>query len=218
MKEQLLTAYQKRHADFKTVRAAYPDEDMAGPFLMSPNEKYATQPNRLLIIGQETYGWDYHVDDLTKQMEVYEKFNVGEEYYASPFWNVTRKVEKALGNEPYSCAWTNISKYDLDGGRAYGEYETTISTLDDVLLEEIKILKPNVCLFFTGPSFDNRIERLFDGVNFSSVADFNQRQLCRLEHADLPALTFRTYHPNYLRRSGQEADFIDFVVGLGLVK
>ncbi len=214
MKNQLFTAYQQRHADFKTVRATYPNEDMAGPFLMSPNEKYVNQPNPLLIVGQETYGWDYFVDDLTKQMEVYENFNVGEKYYASPFWNVTRKVEQALGNELYSCVWTNISKYDLDGGRAYGEFEATISTLDNVLIDEVKILKPRVCMFFTGPSFDSRIRKIFEGVQFLTVEDFNPRQLCQLKHADLPTLTFRSYHPNYLRRSGQEKDFIDFVASL----
>jgi hypothetical protein len=214
MKDILLTAYSQRHTDFKTVRATYPDDDLAGPFLMSPNDKYAKQLNPLLIIGQETYGWSYHVDDLVKQMEVYEKFNVGEDYYASPFWNVTRKVEKALGNEAHSCAWTNFSKYDLDGGRAYGDYETTISTLDNVLVDEIRILQPKVCIFFTGPSFDNRIRNVFDGVSFEQVTDFDLRQLCQLKHADLPILTFKTYHPNYLRRSGQETDFIKFITDL----
>lgn len=93
MKELLLKAYQNWHADFKSVKAKFIEEDMAGPFLMSPNEKYAQQPFPLLVIGQETNGWGYHVDDLNKQMEVYEEFNVGIDYYASPFWNVTRKVE-----------------------------------------------------------------------------------------------------------------------------
>lgn len=214
MKDKLLVAYSQRHMDFKTVRDKYPDEDLAGPFLMSPNDTYAKQPNPLLIIGQETFGWDYNVDDLSKQMEVYEKFNVGENYHASPFWNVTRKVEKALGNEAHSCAWTNISKYDLDGGRAYGEYETTISTLDNVLVDEIRILQPKVCIFFTGPSFDNRIRNIFDSVTFESVVGFGLHQLCQLKHADLPVLTFRTYHPNYLRRSGKEKDFINFITDL----
>ena len=214
MKNQLFSVYQQRQADFKNVRATYPDEDMAGPFLMSPNEKYAVQANPLLIIGQETYGWEYHVEDLLKQMEAYETFNLGADYYNSPFWNVTRKVEQALGNEPYSCAWTNISKYDLNGGRAYGTFETTIATLDNVLIDEIDILKPKVCIFFTSPSFDNRIQGIFDELEFLPVADFGTRQLCQLKHDKLPVLTFRTYHPKYLRLSGQEASFINFITGL----
>jgi len=214
MKEQLLKAYKYRQADFKTVKTKFADEDMAGPFLMSPNDKYALQPYPLLIVGQETNGWGYDVEDLNKQMKVYEYFNVGNDYYASPFWNVTRKVEKALGNEPHTCAWTNISKFDLDGGRSYGEYETAIATLDNLLAIEINIIKPKVCLFFSGPSFDGRIKNIFPDIEFVAVAGHTSRQLSQLKHPDLPVLTFRSYHPNYLRRSGLESEFINFITGL----
>ena len=214
MKEQLLKAYQGRQAEFKSVRAKFSDDDMAGPLLMSPNDKFANQPNPLLIIGQETYGWDYNVDDLVMQMDVYENFNVGKDYFASPFWNVTRKVEMALGNEPYSCAWTNISKFDIDGGRAFGEHQIAIATLDNLLLEEIHILKPKVCIFFTGPSFDIRIKNIFTGVEFITIENQTFNQLCQLKHKDLPEFTFRSYHPNYLRRSGLETDFIKYITDL----
>ncbi|WP_129021337.1 hypothetical protein [Edaphocola flava] len=214
MKEQLLKAYQDRQADFKTVKAKFSDEDMAGPFLMSPNDKYAQQPFPLLIVGQETNGWDYHVDDLNKQMRVYENFNVGINYYASTFWNVTRKVEQALGNEPHTCSWTNISKFDLDGGRSYGEYETAIATLDNLLLTEIKIIKPKVCLFLSGPSFDGRLKNIFPDIEFAAVTGHSSRELSQLKHLDLPTFTFRSYHPNYLRRSGLEPEFINFIASL----
>jgi len=214
MKEQLLEAYKNRHADFKTVRTKFADEQMAGPFLMSPNENYTIQPFPLLIIGQETNGWHENVDDLNKQMEAYEKFNVGIDYYASPFWNVTRKVEKALGNEPHTCAWTNISKFDFDDGRSYGEYETEIASLDNLLLTEINIIKPKVCIFFSGPSFDGRIKSIFPQIEFVTVSGHSSRQLSQLKHPDLPILSFRSYHPNYLRRSGLESEFINFISGL----
>ncbi|PZF70739.1 hypothetical protein [Taibaiella soli] len=120
MRNELLSLYKEKQKNFKSIINSFPEDDLAGPFLMSPGEVYRGQPNRLLIVGQETNGWTSYVDDLEKQMGTYEGFNVGIEYYASPFWNITRKVEKALGNEPYSCAWTNLSKFDLDAGRRYG--------------------------------------------------------------------------------------------------
>jgi hypothetical protein len=214
MKQQLLSLYESRHDDFKSVRVTHPDEDMAGPFLMSPNDKYKNQQNRLLIVGQETFGWYYHLDDLAKQMTVYEDFNLGEEYYSSPFWNVIRKIERILGKEPYSSAWTNISKYDHNEWRPIGEFANTISKLDDILIQEIKIIQPKICLFFTGPSFDNRLENIYEGLQFAQVDTFDLRTLAKLVHPELPALTFRSYHPNYLRRSGIEGDFIKFVESL----
>lgn len=145
-------------------------------------------------------------------MQHYEQFNVGEKYYASPFWNITRKVEEALGNEPYTCAWTNISKYDVDGGRAYGTHAESIATLDDILREEIAILQPKVCLFFTGNDFDNRIEKIFPGIEWEEVVEHTHPdRLWWVRHHLLPTLTLRSDHPKYLRISGQENSFIEFV-------
>ena len=211
MKQELLKIYTERQNDFKRIIDLFPANDLAGPFLISPNEIYSKQPNPLMIIGQETNGWNYNVDDLEKQMKVYEDFNVGIEYYSSPFWNVTRKLEKALGNEAYSCAWTNFSKYDVDAGRAHGEQEKEISTLDNLLEKEIEILKPKICILFTGPNFDHRINKTFENVEFIEVNGFSRREISQLKHKSLPELTFRTYHPNYLRRSGMEEDILEFL-------
>ena len=219
MKDKLLKAYQVRQEDFDFIIKENPEENMGGPILISPNEKYYKQPNPLLIVGQQTSGWDCCFDDqskeinLLKQMEVYEKFNLGKNYYSSPFWNVTRKVEAAIGNEPYSCAYTNINKFDHDGERPYSGYEKEIVVLDDILVTEIKIIKPKICLFFTGHSFDGRIRNIFSEVEFAKIEgwDWTPRQLSHLKHPDLPFLTFRTYHPRYLRQKGLETDFIEFL-------
>lgn len=213
MKDQLLTLYKRKQADFTSIMSEFPDDDLAGPFLMSPNEKYPLQRNPLLIIGQETNGWMYNVEDLEKQMKHYEDFNVGITYKSSPFWNITRKIETALGSEPYSCAWTNVNKFDLDAGRPFGAYEKAISTVDNVLIEEIQIAKPKVCLFYTGPSFDNRLKEIFNGIEFIEIPGWTLRQLCQLKHPLLPELSFRSYHPKSLRLRYLEEDFVDFIAG-----
>lgn len=215
MNEELLSLYQTRQADFENIILQFKGTDLAGPLLMSPNPTYGVQKAPLLIVGQETKGWAYlHGNDIHKQMTVYEEFNVGDGYYSSPFWNVTRKVEQALGGVPYSCAWTNLSKFDVEGGRSYGKQEQLIATVDDLLVAEISILKPRVCLFFTGPDFDSRIQHIFPGIMYQSVANWPKRELARLEHPDLPVNAFRTYHPNYLRRSGLEPAIIEFIAGI----
>ena len=215
IKKELLKTYVNRIADFQHIHELCPD-GKHGPLFMSPAEMYATQPYPFLVVGKETYGWEklnYPVtqEDCSKMMEAYENFNVGIDYYGSPFWNVTRKIEKVLGNEPYSCAWTNISKYDQNGGHPDAEHEKIFSIVDDILADEIQIIKPKICIFCTSHYFDYRIENIFKTVEFLPVDGFAPYILCQLRHKQLPVLTFRTYHPNYLRRSGIEEQFIEFI-------
>ena len=141
MKEELLKLYQNIQPNFKTVVGAFPGDDLAGPFLMSPDQHYRKQKKPLLIVGQETNGWTYHIDEISKQMDTYEEFNVGKGFDTTTFWNVARRVERALGNDPHSCAWTNLSKFDLYGGKSYGKYEKMISSLDKIIVDEIITFK-----------------------------------------------------------------------------
>ena len=196
MNKELLSLYLSKQEDFRKVVEKFSDDDIAGPLLMSPNPDYYISTNKLLIIGQETNGWSYHIDDIEKQMKSYEEFNVGIEYYASPFWNITRKVETALGNNQHTCAWTNLNKFDLDSGRPFGEYETAISELDDILLSELKIIKPDFCLFYT---------------EFIEIPNFTVTQFCKLKHPDLPENSYRSHHPKSLRIRYLEDDFIDYL-------
>lgn len=211
MKEELLRLYLERQSSFKQVLNSFPEDDLAGPFLMSPDEHYKKQRKPLLIIGQETNGWTYFVDEVEKQMDTYEEFNVGKEFDSTTFWNVTRRVERALGNESHSCAWTNLSKFDLYGGKAYGKYEKMIASLDKILVDEIKIVDPKVCLFFTGPDFDSRIKKIFEGITFEEIENWNIKQFCRLKHPLLPTHTYRSYHPKSLRLRRLEDSFLQFL-------
>jgi hypothetical protein len=217
MKEQLKNLYSNNHTDFKKIRETF-SEDLPGPFLMSPNSLYEKQKNKLLIIGQQTKGWTYDLD-VDKQMSTYELFNVGENYYASPFWNITRKLERSIGNEALSCAWTNINKFDLDEDRPYGEIETAISKLDSILADEIKIIQPDICMFFTGPDFDSRLRNIFPNLKMIEIIGWNSRQFCQLKHMDLPLHSFRSYHPRSLRIQKMEDRFIqEFVNKISILK
>lgn len=211
MKKELLTLYKNRQKDFKKIVNTFPEDDLAGPLLMSPSYEYLNSNKRLLIIGQETKSWSYHIDDIEKQMQQYEEFNVGANYYSSPFWNITRKIEDILGNNPHSCAWTNINKFDLDAGRPYGAYEVAISKVDDILLSEIKILNPDFCLFYTGPSFDHRIKTLFENIEFKEIPNFTIGQFCKLKHPSLPINSFRSHHPKSLRIRHLEYSFLEYL-------
>ena len=210
MKEKLFETYSNRKSDFDYINNNCTGK-INGPFLLSPTEKYNKQPYPLLIIGQETNGFCKDEVNLKKRMDCYERFDCGRGYKPSPFWNVTRKIEKVLGDEPYSCAWTNISKYDQENKTPSPENAKFISKVDDLLIEEVQILKPKVCLFFTSYKFDQRIQNIFDGIEFLPVDNFEKKQVCQLKHESLPELTFRTYHPGYLRQGRLEGRFIELI-------
>jgi hypothetical protein len=218
LKNELLKIYVNRIADFQHIHELCTDT-YYGPLLMYPNEKFSRQPFSFLVIGRETNGWDtfnYPVteDACKKMMNAYEEFNVGVNYYASPFWNVVRKIEATLGNEPCSCVWTNISKYDQDCGQPDAEHEKIFSLVDNLLIDEIKIVKPKICIFFVSYRFDYRIKNLFKNVEFLPVDGFSLHQMCQIKHKDLPVFTYRTYHPRYLRQGGLENKFLEIINNL----
>lgn len=211
MKNKLFKLYTKHQKDFKNLLSQFPGEDLAGPFLMSPGPAFEKSKRKLLVIGQETNNWTYHVDDLAQQMKVYEDFNLGENYRSSPFFNITSKLESALGNPERSYAWTNLSKFDHNSGRSQGEFKDAIANLDSILLSEIAICKPDVSMFYTGPAFDSRLKDIFNGIRFIPIPGFELNQFCKLEHPKLPKHSYRSYHPKSLRMNRLENAFIEFM-------
>lgn len=68
-----------------------------------------------------------------------------------------------------------------------------------VIKSEIKILKPDIVIFFTGPYRDKWIEHNFNDAKFlKTETSFSKWPLAQLVSKYLPEKSFRTYHPNYL--------------------
>lgn len=175
---------------------------MHGPFLISPNSKFSSSKVRVIFIGQETNGWSSK-SDIADQMETYSNFNLGEKYYSSPFWNVIRKFESSLIGDTYSSSWLNINRYDQNNKKPSNENLKILGKLDDLLLSELQILTPNITIFLTGHSYDRRIISLLDAKK-KVVEGVNSKTICEYESSSITGRVFRTYHPNYLRRSRLE--------------
>jgi hypothetical protein len=210
--QSLRKLYETNFERFTHFVNSFPNEVLYGPLLMEPSA-YFRQTKKLLIIGQETYGWDCEFD-IDALLDKYTKFNVGEKYWASPFWNVTRKVESILGIEKYSCAWSNLNRFDQNEGPPTGKILEAISKLDFLVREEIQILKPDICLFYTNWRRDDRIKALYPEVQFHNVEGLPNRHFARLVHDALPKLTFRTPHPRTIRQRKWENAFLTFIESL----
>jgi hypothetical protein len=191
---------------------SFPDEDLQGPLLMEPTA-YFQQPRKLFVIGQETGGWGYHYDDIDAQLAVYKKFNLGEQW-PGPFWNITRKVESILGIERCSCAWSNLNRFDQEGHAPTGKILDEVSKLDFLVRDEIRILRPDICLFYTNWKYDDRIKALYPGAEFNDIGGLPSTHFASVIHTDLPKLTFRTPHPRSIRMRGYEKAFLGFLNGL----
>ena len=181
--------------------------EMEGPFLIAPNDVYWNAHTKVVFVGQETYGWSSE-DDIASQMQTYSRFNLGEAYYSSPFWNVIRKFETALTGNTFSSAWLNINRYDQGGARPSWSNQCILSELDFLLFEELKLLSPDIVIFFTGPHYDKRIIDLMEAT-FSPVNNLTLRQLGNIHSEKINTAIFRTYHPKYLRLSGLEEKVIE---------
>jgi len=171
-------------------------------------DSYGHQPIRLFIIGQETNGWSSKYDDIESLLKTYREFNMGEGYYSSPFWNITRKLEDLLSIDHYSCAWSNINRYDHNGREPKGEILKEIRRLDFLVREELSLIHPDVCFFFTNRKYDYRLRELYSGVEMHEVKELPYNHFCRLEHQDLPLHTYRTPHPRTIRTRKWERAFL----------
>ena len=68
-----------------------------------------------------------------------------------------------------------------------------------MLAEELEAVKPEICVFFTGPNYDKDIEAKLD-VEFLPIQGYGYREFVRLKSAHLPENSFRIYHPGYGNR------------------
>jgi hypothetical protein len=171
---------------------------------------YLDSPRRLLVVGQETFGWgeDFKPDldasaGVERCLDRYRRFEVGAQYLRSPFWVAARWFQEALNPAapPSAFLWTNLCKVDEGQRRPPADVQSLLLERFDLLAEELRLTSPEVVLFLTGPCYDDMLRAQLPGVEFVPVGGHPARTLSRLRHRDLPERSFRTYHPGYLRRA-----------------
>jgi len=203
---------------------------MSPPLLMKLPENWFEYGKRILVVGQETQGWkkeDLNInsfsdfrkmpDSIAKLQDAYVHFRFAKSKANrrnSPFWRAFREIRERCDSN--SCSeefetnvlWTNLYKCDNDKKSWYSKNsararQSVEKALQGVLLKEIDVLKPTGIIFFTGPRYDDYLNRSLNGnVSISPMDDrFPPRQLAKLCVNGLSILAFRTYHPNYLLRS-----------------
>jgi hypothetical protein len=194
--EKLRRFYSKAMPELKKMLAS--KEGVSRPLFLAVPDGYFRVPVRLMIVGQQTHTWGEGDNGIDELIVKYQVFYESRSYKNSPFWQASKRLFRLLNPDTTenTFIWTNLVKVDQHGKRPAWEIEEGVSGLG-ILQEEMRILKPMVVVFFTGPSYDNRLSQTFKGVKHRELS----QGLNVLEHPDLPTRTFRTYHPAYLRRS-----------------
>jgi hypothetical protein len=121
----------------------------------------------------------------------------------SPFWQAFREIEQWPGE---GVMWSNLLRVDYKADSILyadqNQREAILRQQGAIVVDELRALAPDVCVFFTGPKYDTTLENSFGNIEFSQITGAPQRELARLRHIALPQQhSYRTYHPNYLSQS-----------------
>lgn len=200
------------------------------PLLVLPHERWKSARVKVLIIGQETLSWKYdpyETGDLGNPIETFRDFLEAEHgvramwnlyrWYAlgraypklnSPFWRGFRALSSAISGCEDSALWTNVFKVNVSGSVMknckVAEIRELRGAQKGLLSGEIAILKPQVVVFLSGPSYDLTIQGDFPDMQVSEFSRRFPKSAVGIVRAEgLPIRTIRTHHPEYLQRSSQ---------------
>ena len=204
---------------------------LSAPFLLARMPDWSSPKKRLLIYGQETAGWGgvsrcdvegtlSHWVAKDREQAIIQLASSYAAFYSnpsvsSPFWAAHREALEILGE--WSIAWSNLVRVDTSPLSArenwqscsawwnlsYDEVDAICDWQRALHLAELDALKPDAVLFLTGPHYDYCLRKTFGQFETVIFSGERARVVAGISAAGLPKTTFRTYHPNYLQRSGK---------------
>jgi hypothetical protein len=179
------------------------------PMLLSFDEgDYSQADKRIMICGQETWGWGEFGSSMEDCMASYNSFFIDGEFYEgygiSAFWKTFRFFESQFARifegQKIQFIWQNLSKIGRNDGETgvTGEIRSLERQFFPVFRDEMKLLEPDIVIFLTGPDRDHDIKFHFPDADFQQAGDEpNLRRSAFVSSVDLPAATLRLYHPSY---------------------
>jgi hypothetical protein len=219
----LQVVYEQKLPALSAALSKLQDQALSNPQLLDiASHGYSAASVRLLIVGQQTQSWFGEWKDtkgkppaeaVRELLKRYHEFDLGEEIRGTPFWHCSHKLYRLLNptGPENGFLYSNLIKMDgwNEKKRQWGypgwQTEELLNNWFDVLVSEVKLAEPDVVVFFTGHRYDECIQRIFLGAQFSTTAPpgFGPNWLSIVKHDKLPQHSYRTYHPGYLNRQGR---------------
>jgi hypothetical protein len=146
-------------------------------------------------------------DSVAALCWAYREFQFGASH-PSTFWRAFKDIRKWSSVGAMASNVIRMAYMSPDGkNRGFGIRHAPQSLRDSLLSQqtslvvgELAILDPCVCLFLSGPNYDGFIKTIFPGCEFIACGGAPEREFARLVHSALPRSSFRTYHPASLNR------------------
>jgi len=188
------------------------------PLLMHAFSDYEIVEKRILFVGKETFNWFGTMDnsnELTVDLllDYYRGFEFAKEYHGrnSPFWRFVKTLYKRLNgdNIPNGLLWTNFSKCDSNGTTPDYNLQRLNDKGFDLLLDEIKIVKPDIVILITGWGYEHQFQRVFSGLKYTAI---EEKYLFQCLHPDLPLHSYMTMHPKGLQMRKKFNSTIDKIL------
>lgn len=206
MQKKLLSFYNSISPKLTEILSQ--DSALSHPHFLSVPDGYLKSSPKVMIVGQQPYEWgrtngkrDHQDNEIEKIIKLYTGFELGKNYPLTPFWQAVEEINKAVkpgGNRWERILWNNLIKFDRLNKRPGHLIEVELGQLN-ILQEEVKILNPDVIVFFVGPAF---YEALPEWTGFHNLGNISLNDPVRENEVEGRKLFF-TYHPNYLRRKGK---------------
>jgi len=184
------------------------------PLLLKVNEeKYNNSDIKVMIFGQETWGWHKFGTSIEEGMDRYYNFFIEEQFYKgygkSAFWKgfnyFKKEINTIFKDKEITYIWNNISKIGRNDGKT--GVTTKIKNLErqsfNVIKQELEILKPDIIIFFIG-NRTNDLKFHFSDISFKEI-EFNNKKVSKRKYKPasyviskyLPKQSFKLYHPAY---------------------
>lgn len=206
--------------ELKSKDEKFKDYNLTMQFLAVP-DKYLKMKKKIMIVGQEMGGGDWCKGEPENWMR--ETIGFQENPGASgvtksnPFWRAISTLSKVINGQEAdafdSVVWTNIrqlSYHPTKESGLSGNHTGKISLEDelleyyeenmlDLLEKQIEIVKPDVVVFFTGPTpkYEKTLKETIKDLEYLSIDGFEHGEFVRLKSSILPKHSYRTYHPGF---------------------
>jgi hypothetical protein len=208
--EKLRLLYSSFVDSWKQEKSLWDFRKLSMPLLPFVGDGYESAKRKLLVVGQQTKGWCGHwadgrteqTDIILKELEkIYREFYFGKTKSRSIFLKAVDTLVAALASEDISretSVWANVLPFDNDERAPTLELQELFGRAE-LLSHIINVTKPDAVVFLSGHHYDAAIFEKFHGLKNSAVGK-DAKLLSKLSVSELPGATYRTYHPNFLRR------------------